>query len=396
MSNNINENNCIFVVKDTNKECSIKMDYSLLIVLTIIELCIEIFFFRYILLKFPNGEIILILIVFLSILYLIFSIYFMLKLKICCRTRKEILSKININKMKSYKKVTKILMFIGLFISIIYFLYTFFNIFFNDKIFPNCETLFSKQNLDHIMSLKTCQNNKCYNIKSNYKNTKYNNNYICNINLYNTFSQKEDKNKIDCTNIPKEQTKSLYMSSKAFHNFFKEKNSIILKELFYFMISCDYDLNKELYICNTLNELKENENSISYIEIINDYNKVNSFDHDSKEKKEDDANHKDKNGECMTIINFLLSIICNLIIFFTLPIKVDIWFNEYRRFEIVKKQIHPNRLRVRSNEQNNNNYNNLDALSVSTEDNTSDKSSDSSISDNGQGGNNVLESVIQN
>jgi hypothetical protein len=246
------------------------------------------------------------------------------------------------------------------------------------------------------MSLKTCQNNKCYNIKSNYKNTKYNNNYICNINLYNTFTQKEDKNKIDCTNIPKEQTKSLYMSSKAFNNFFKEKNSIILKELFNFMISCDYDLNKELYICNTLNELKENENSISYIQIINDYNKLNSFDHDSKEKKEDDENLKDKNGECMTMINFLLSIICNLIIFFTLPIKVDIWFNEYRRFEIVKKQIHPNRLRVRNDEQNNNNYNNLDALSVSTEDNTSDKSSDSSISDNGQGGNNVLESVIQN
>ena len=161
------------------------------------------------------------------------------------------------------------------------------------------------------------------------------------------------------------------------------------------MISCDYDLNKELYICNTLNELKENEISITNIEIINDYNKMNSFDQDSKEKKEDDANHKDKNGECMTLINFLLSIICNLFIFFTLPIKVDIWFNEYRRFEIVKKQIHPNRLRVRIDEQNNN-YNNLDVVSVSTEDNSSDKSSDSSISDNGQGGNNVLESVIQN
>jgi hypothetical protein len=87
-----------------------------------------------------------------------------------------------------------------------------------------------------------------------------------------------------------------------------------------------------------------------------------------------------------------------MITFFTLPIKVDIWYNENKRFEIIKKEIHPNRLRVNYNVENNNNYNynnNYDNLSIST-DNSSEKSADSSISENSQGDNNIFDVVVQN
>ena len=394
MSNNINENNFILALKDTNKECSMKVNYSLLMILSITELCIEIFFFPKTLQKLAKGLIILILISFLSILHLLFSIYYSFKFKIFSRTRKEIISKTNLSQIKSYKKVTKSLMSISIFISILYYLYIFYNICFNDKIVPSCEALLSMKTFDKILSLKKCQNNKCYNIKSNFENFKYRNNYLCNINLGDYSPNKEENNKIECANIPKKLKKGLFLSSKAFSKFFREKNNIISQLLYNFMISCDYDFKKELYVCNVPDELKENENGITNIEIINDYNKVSSIDDDFKGKKEDYINnYQDNNGGCITMISFVLSIILNLIIFFTLPIKVDIWFNESRRFEIIKKQIHPNRLRVRVDGQNDNN--NLDVFSESTDDNSSDKSSDSSISDNGQRENNILESIIQ-
>ena len=397
MSNNINENNFVLAVKDTNKECSMKTYYCLLIVLSIIEFFIELFFLSHTLPKFKKGLIIFILILFLSIIYLLFSIYYLFKLKICFRTRKEILSKTNLNQIKFYTKTSKILMIIGSFVTTTYFLFIFYNICFNDKILPNCESdLFRIKNLDNILSLKSCQRNKCYNIKSNYKNEKYNNNYLCNINIGDYLVYNEDKNKIDCVNLPKDMKLSMYSSFNSFARFFKEQNNTISKLLFYFMMSCDYDMKKELYICNTLNKLNDDENSVTNIEIINDYKEL---DDDLKEKI-NDGNIGNKNENCISLVDFILSIILNLIIFFTLPIKVDIWFNESRRFEIIKKQIHPHRLRVNNIEQNdnNNNYNNLDVFSVSTDDNSSNKSSssDSSMSDNGPGGNNILEAIIQN
>ena len=66
---------------------------------------------------------------------------------------------------------------------------------------------------------------------------------------------------------------------------------------------------------------------------------------------------------------------------FTLPIKVDIWYNENKRFEIIKKRIHPNRLRVNATGEDIN----YEIISNSNStDNSSENSSESNISENSQ------------
>ena len=382
-------NNYILVVKDTNKECSMKAYYLLLIILSIFEIFIELLFLKEILSILFIGNLIFILILLLSILYLFFSLYYLFKFKIYSRTRKEIVSKINEKQIKTYRKTTNILMIIGFIITVIYFCFLFIHICFNKDIYPNCDDLENKKNFESILSLKSCQNNKCFNIKSNIlkkenDNSKYY--YLCNFRL-NEIIVYNNENKIECKYLPKEKKNSIFISSRNFHSFFKDNNSTITKSILYFLISCDYDFNKYLFLCNSINELNENENSITEFHLINDYNKEPNFNNLEESKNEEIY----KKGKCMTIRIFLLSIILNLMFFFTLPIKVDIWYNENKRFEIIKKDIHPHRLRVNNNLQNNN----LDIISVST-DNCSDKSSDSNISDNSQGENNTIEAIIQN
>ena len=158
--------------------------------------------------------------------------------------------------------------------------------------------------------------------------------------------------------------------------------------IFNFLISCDYEFNKYLYICNSVKKINENEVNIGDIEIIDNYIDDNNIIDNLNESKKEKIYKK---GECISLLTFILSIILNLVIFFTLPIKVDIWYNESKRFEIIKKMIHPNILRANKNNRNNN----LDNVSIRT-DNSSDKISDSSISENNQENNNIFEAVIQN
>jgi len=106
--------------------------------------------------------------------------------------------------------------------------------------------------------------------------------------------------------------------------------------------------------------------------------------------------------ECITLINFLLYIFLNLIILFTIPIKIDIWYNEYKRFEIIKMQIHPNRLRVNNLNDNNDYINNsLDSnennISISTENSSENSSQSNNLSRNESiENNNIFGVVIQN
>lgn len=390
MSNNNNENSFTLIIKDSNKEWSMKTYYSLLIILSIIELCLEIFVLREMLFIQNFGKFIFVLIIFLSTTYLFFSLYYLIKFKICLRTRKEIVNKINEKQIKSYRKASNILMIIGLIITIIYFCFIFFHICFNKDIYPSCEDLENKKNFENILSLKSCENNKCFNIKSNFINkdneneNNYKYNYLCNFRL-NEYLVYNNENKMECKTLPKEKRNSIYISSHNFHTFFKDNNSTITKTILYFLISCDYDFNKYLFLCNSNYELNDNENSITEFNLITDYNENPNSNNIKESKSEENY----KKGKCITLNSFLLSIFINLIIFFTFPIKVDIWYNENKRFEIIKKDIHPNRLRMNNNLQNNN----LDIISISTE-NSSDKNSDLSISDNSQGENNIIEAII--
>ena len=390
MSNDINANNFIFVIKNTNNDCSMKTYYSLLIVLSLIELSIEISFFKNIFLKTLNGRIVFILILLLSSIDLIVSLYYLLKFKICSKNIKEIINIISHKQIRIHKKIAKILMIYGFIITIIYFCFIFYNIFFNDEIFLSCEDLENKNTFLDILNLKSCQNNKCFNVENNYLNQNtdtYNYNYLCNFELNNYLFNNENNN-IECKPLEKEKKKDLYTSSKSFYSIFKDKNDKVSKTLFNFLISCDYEFNKYLYICNSINKINDNEVNIGDIEIIDNYIDDNNIIDNLNESKKEKIYKK---GECISLLTFILSIILNLVIFFTLPIKVDIWYNESKRFEIIKKMIHPNILRANKNNRNNN----LDNVSIRT-DNSSDKISDSSISENNQENNNIFEAVIQN
>ena len=390
-NNNINANNFIFVIKNTNIDCSMKTYYSLLIFLSLTELSIEVLFFKKIFLKISFGKIVFILILFLSFMDSIFSLFYIIKLKIYCKNMKEIVNTITKKQIKVYKIITKILMIYSFIITIIYFCFIFYNIFFNDEIFISCEDLENKNNFLDILNLKSCQNNKCFNIENNYinniNNDIYNYNYLCNFEL-NDYLFNNKNNQMKCKALEKDKKKDLYISSKSFYSLFKDKNDKISKTIFNFLISCDYEFNKYLYICNSINKININEVNIGEIEIIYNYIDDNNIIDNLNESKKEKFYKK---GECITLLTFTLSIILNLVFFFTLPIKVDIWYNENKRFEIIKKMIHPNRLRINQNNQNKN----FEDISVST-DKSSEKISDSSISENSQGNNNIFEAVIQN
>ena len=393
---NNNENNnesFILIIKNTNKEFTMKTYYSSLIVLSILEIAIIAYFYQSLLSKKIYSKIIFILVMVHSIIYLIFAIYYTIKFKICRYSQKEIVSKMNQTILNSYKKITKILLLFGAFVSTVYIFFVFIYICTTDSLIPSCDELVNKKNFEKILNLKSCEYNKCYNIKNNYnnkgkENDVYKYNYLCNTKLSNYLINSNDENKIKCENLPKEKKNNIFISSKSLNAFYKDKNITKSKSIYYFSISCDYDYNKLLYICNSINELNQINYNISDFTIINDYNEYNDVMNDIKETR-NDINYK--KGECITLYNFLLFILLNLLLFFILPIKVDIWYNENKRFEIIKKKIHPNRLRVNNEQINNINYDNL---SIST-DNSSDKSSDSSISDNSQTDSNVF-AIIQN
>ena len=390
MSNNINTNNFILVIKNTNKDCSMKTYYSLLIILSFIELWIETSFFKSIYLKTLNGKILFNLILFLSSNDIIFSLYFLIKFKICSKKIKEIIKAITQKQIKLYKIITKILFIYGFIIAIIYFCFIFYNICYNEEIFISCENLENKNNFLELLNFKSCQNNKCFNIEKNYinkiNNDIYNYNYLCNFEL-NDYLFNNITSQIECKTLEKEKKKDLYISSKSFYSLFKDKNDKISKTIFNFLISCDYEFNKCLYFCNSINKININEVNIGEIEIIDNYIDDNNIIDNLNESKKEKFYKK---GECITLLTFTLSIILNLVFFFTLPIKVDIWYNENKRFEIIKKIIHP-RLRININQNNN-----FEDISVST-DNSSEKNSNSSICKNSEINiNNILESISRN
>ena len=250
-ANNNNNNNFILLVKDNNRDCPLKTDYYSLIIFSIIEIIIELFFLRTILLKTIYGKIIFFLIFIHSIIYLIFSIYYFIKLKIYTNTQKDIVAKFNINQMNMYKKVTKFLIIIGFGVTTIYYLYILILICLNDYIFPNCDALEYKKNFDNILKLKDCQYNKCYNLKIDYNNKdikdkdNYKYNYLCNLRLSQYLINNID-NKIECVNLPKEKNNNIYISSKSFNAFYNEKIYDIPNIIYYFLISCDYDYKKYL------------------------------------------------------------------------------------------------------------------------------------------------------
>ena len=399
-NNNNNNNNFILLIKNNNREWTMKTFYYSLIILCIIEISVELFCLRKVFLKTIYGIIIFAFVLINSIIYLIFSIYYFIYFKIYSNTQNEINAKITINQVYLYKKITNCLMIIGFCITLIYFIFIFIFICLNEYILPNCEELENKNNFDKILNIKSCQYNKCYNIKVNndlgnkdediYN---YNYNYLCNFRLSNyLINNNDNNNKIECVNLPKIKKNNVFDSYDSLSVFYNEKNTTKSNIIYYFLISCDYDFNKYLYICNSINELNKNYFNLSDFSLIDNYNEP--FNILKEEKNENNT----KDRECITVSSFLLFIIINMITFFTLPIKVDIWYNENKRFEIIKKEIHPNRLRVNYNVENNNNYNynnNYDNLSIST-DNSSEKSADSSISENSQGDNNIFDVVVQN
>ena len=393
MSNNIKPNNFIVVIKNTNKDCSMKTYYSLLIILSLTEIFIEITFLKKIFLKTLNGKIVFVLILLLSTNDLIFSLIYLFKFKICSKNIKEIIKTIITQKnIIVYKKLTKIIFIYGFVTTIIFFYFIFYNICFNDEIFLICEDLENKKNFLNILNLKSCKNNKCFSIENNYidkKNNIYNNiynyNYLCNFEL-NYYLINSKDNQMECKILEKEKKKDLYISSKSFYSFFKDKKDKISKTIFNFLISCDYEFKKYLYICNSINKINENEVNIGDMEVIDNYIDDNNIIDDLNESKKEKIYKK---GKCIPLLTFILSIILNLVILFTLPIKVDIWYNENNRFEIIKQIIHP-KLKINTNQNSN-----LDAASVSV-DNSWEKVSDSTISDNSQGNDNILESVLKN
>ena len=103
-NDNHNDNNCIFVIKDINKECSMKTYYFLLLFLSIIEIIIELLILNNIIFKKVYFKIAIIFLFILSIIYFIFSIYFIIIFKICSKKQKDIVSKMNIKQMNSLKK----------------------------------------------------------------------------------------------------------------------------------------------------------------------------------------------------------------------------------------------------------------------------------------------------
>ena len=197
---------------------------------------------------------------------------------------------------------------------------------------------------------------------------------------------------VECVSLPKIRKNNINSSLTSLNIFYRERNSTVSKNIYSFLLSCDYDFNKYLYICNSNNEL----NNIKNFSIINNYNEIDA----NYTNSENSENIKVE--ECITLFNFLLYIFLNLIILFTMPIKIDICYNESKRFEIIKRQIHPNRLRVNNLNDNNDYINNsLDAnennISISTENSSENSSQSNNLSRNEPiENNNIFGVVIQN
>ena len=394
MSNN--NNNFILIIKDTNKECPLKTNYASLLILSIIDIISGIYFLTITLLKEKFDKIIYIIRLNLSLIYLLFSIFYLIKFRKYYKDRKEINNLISQNQVRKYKKITRLFMILGIIIGVLYFFSIFIYIFVNDKFIPSCDEIENKKRFDDLLKLKACKENKCYNIKSNYINNDkiYDYNYLCNFRISHYLNKDNiGDTQIECINLPKIKKNNINSSFNSLNIFYKEINSTISKNIYSFVCSCDYDFNKYLYICNSNNEL----NNINNVSIINNYNEI---DDDNKGNYEN--SEKIKIEECITLFDFLMYIFLNLIILFTLPIEIDIWYNECRRFEIIKKNIHPNRLRVNNLNDNNDYINNsLDAnennISISTENSSENSSQSNNLSRNEQiQDNNIFEVAIQN
>jgi len=392
MSNN--DNNFILIIKDTNKECPLKTNYITLILLSIIDIFSGMYFLIISFLKEKFDKVIYIIILNLSLIYLLFSILYLIKFRKYYKDRKEINNIIYKKKVRIYKKVTKFFMILGMLIGVLFFFSIFIYIFINDKFMPSCDEVESKKRLEDFLKLKICKENKCYNTKNNYINNddKINNyNYLCNFRISNYFNN-DDNTQVECVSLPKIKKNNINSSLTSLNIFYKERNSTVSKNIYSFLLSCDYDFNKYLYICNSNKEL----NNIKNFSIINNYNEIDT----SYSNSENSENIKVE--ECITLINFLLYIFLNLIILFTIPIKIDIWYNEYKRFEIIKMQIHPNRLRVNNLNDNNDYINNsLDSnennISISTENSSENSSQSNNLSRNESiENNNIFGVVIQN
>ena len=394
MSNN--ENNFILIIKDTNKECPLKTNYFSLLFLSIMDIFSVMYFLIITFLKDKFDKVIYIIILNLSLIYLLFSIFYLIKFRKYYKDRKEINNIISQKQVRIYKKVTKFLMILGILIGVLFFFSKFIYILVNDKFIPSCDEIESKKRLDDFLKLKICKENKCYNTKSNYINNDdkiYNYNYLCNFRI----SQYLNKDyagdtQVECVSLPKIRKNNINSSLTSLNIFYRERNSTVSKNIYSFLLSCDYDFNKYLYICNSNNEL----NNIKNFSIINNYNEIDA----NYTNSENSENIKVE--ECITLFNFLLYIFLNLIILFTMPIKIDICYNESKRFEIIKRQIHPNRLRVNNLNDNNDYINNsLDAnennISISTENSSENSSQSNNLSRNEPiENNNIFGVVIQN
>jgi hypothetical protein len=288
-------------------------------------------------------------------------------------------------------------MILGILIGVLFFFSLFIYIFVNDKFMPSCDEIESKKRFDDLLKLKICKDNKCYNTKSNYINNNdkiYNYNYLCNFRISH-YLNKDDfgDTQVECISLPKIKKNNINSSLSSLNIFYKERNSTVSKIIYSFLLSCDYDFKKYLYICNSNNEL----NNIKNYSIINNYNEI-----DVSYSNSENSEKNIKVEECITLFNFLLYIFLNLIILFTIPIKIDIWYNEYKRFEIIKKHIHQNRLRVNGLNENNDYINNsLDAnennVSISTENSSENSSQSNNLSRNEPiENNNIFGVVIQN
>jgi hypothetical protein len=347
-------------------------------------------------LKEKIDKIIYIIILNLSLIYLLFSIFYLIKFRKYYKDRKEINNIISQNQVKIYQKVTKSLMILGILIGVLFFFSLFIYIFVNDKFMPSCDEIESKKRFDDLLKLKICKDNKCYNTKSNYINNNdkiYNYNYLCNFRISQYLNKDYDGDtQVECVSLPKIRKNNINSSLTSLNIFYRERNSTVSKNIYSFLLSCDYDFNKYLYICNSNNEL----NNIKNFSIINNYNEIDA----NYTNSENSENIKVE--ECITLFNFLLYIFLNLIILFTMPIKIDICYNESKRFEIIKRQIHPNRLRVNNLNDNNDYINNsLDAnennISISTENSSENSSQSNNLSRNEPiENNNIFGVVIQN
>lgn len=150
MSNN--DNNFILIIKDTKKECPLKTNYITLILLSIIDIFSGMYFLIISFLKEKFDKIIYLIILNLSLIYLLFSIFYLIKFRKYYKDRKEINNIISKKKVRIYKKVTKFFMILGMLIGVLFFFSKFIYIFINDKFMPSCDEIESKKRLEDFLT----------------------------------------------------------------------------------------------------------------------------------------------------------------------------------------------------------------------------------------------------